>query len=435
MIDVLKEHTARPLLLADGVVFTCQSCGDCCRSDWLIGVDDTSHAALKDVDWGRYDPALAGGEKFKRLPLPLLSGERTTFARAPSGACVFLTTDSRCAIHRHLGYGAKPQVCREFPYHFVETPDGIAAGLSFACSAVLNHQGEPLARQAAAVADVVAGSARVTKLPDPVVLYSGLDITWAQYRPIEDALLAILGDETIAFPSALLTGSLLVALAVSLARLEQRGAKGPAGNRTLVDGLAELARQRHHRLLDVAAAVPVPARGSLTYLAPLYTWLQFSRRKMSRAGLVWALYANYFRFRRRSGRLPDLLGDDGSFEIAAVASVGFTSDDPEVAAFLREYWRHVVARKTLTPMHGVFRGYHTMLALYAFTKWIAKLHAHREGRTMTALPDVRAAVRLVEQRFVLHAQFARIFELSPVLTLLVDRLYRERGFVPRVVLS
>jgi hypothetical protein len=44
-------------------------------------------------------------------------------------------------------------------------------------------------------------------------------------------------------------------------------------------------------------------------------------------------------------------------------------------------------------------------------------------------------VRLVEQRFVLHAQFARVFELSPVMTLLADRLYRERGFVPRVVLE
>src|SRR5918996_2633288 len=86
---------ARPLLLADGVVFTCQSCGDCCRGDWLIGVDDASHAALADVDWGRHDPALAAGEKFTRIPLPLASGERMTFARTPAGACLFLGDDSR----------------------------------------------------------------------------------------------------------------------------------------------------------------------------------------------------------------------------------------------------------------------------------------------------------------------------------------------------
>jgi Fe-S-cluster containining protein len=414
---------ARPLLLAEDVVFTCQNCGDCCRGEWLIGVDDASHAALKDV---------VGAEKFTRLPLPLASGERVTLARSPSGACVFLSDDNRCGIHDDLGYAAKPQVCREFPYQFVETPDGIATGLSFACTAVLNHRGAPLAHQADAIADVVAGSVRVAKLPDPIVLYSGVDIGWEQYRPIEGALLEILGDDAIAFPRALLAGSLLVTLAVSLARLEQRGSKS---GHTLADGLDELARKHYRPLVDVAVRVPVPPRGSLTHLAPLYTWLQLSRAKTSRFGLVWALYRNYLRFRRRAGRLPDLVSGLGSFDLAAVAQVRFRSDDPAVAGFLREYWRHVVVRKTLTPMHGVFRGYHTMLTLYAFMTWSAKLRAHREGRAETTLEDARDAVRLVEQRFVLHAQFARLFELSPVLTVLVDRLYRERGFVPRAVLS
>ena len=422
---------SRPLLLADGVVFTCQSCGDCCRSDWLIGVDDASHARLQTVEWGRYEPALAAGEKFTRLPLPLESGERMTLARTAAGACVFLTPESRCGIHTHLGHGAKPQICREFPYHFVETPDGIATGLSFACSAVLHHRGAPLARQASEIADIVAGSARVGKLPDPITLYSGVDIGWRQYRAIEDALLAILADEALPFPNALLTGSLLVALAVSLARLRQRGPGGP----TLDGGLAELAQERYRRLIDVATRVATPARGSLAYLAPLYTWLQLSRRKTSRAGLALALYGNYLRFRRRSGRLPDLLGDHGSFDVGAVERTRFVTDDPETAAFLREYWRHVIVRKTLTPMHGVFRGHHTMLTLYGLMKWIAKLRAHRDGRAATTLDDTRGAVRVVEQRVVLHAQFARIFQLSPVLTLLADRLYRQRGFVRRVVLE
>ena len=424
----------RPLLLADRVVFTCQNCGDCCRSDWLIGVDDAAHAALKDVDWARHDLALGAGEKFTRLSLPLASGERMTFARASSGACVFLTGDSRCGIHSHLGYGAKPQVCREFPYHFVETPDGIVAGLSFACSAVLHHQGAPLSAQEAEVAAVVAGSARVGRVPDTITLYSGVDIDWPRYRALEEALLSVLGDEAIAWPHALLTGSLLVALAVSLARLEQKRGQDATKGQTLIGGLAELREQRYRQLVEVAARVAPSARDSLTYLAPLYTWLQFSRQKPSRFGLVLALYRNYLRFRRRAGRLPDLVTDGPAFDIRDVARVRFTMDD-EIAAFLREYWCHVVARKTLTPMHGVFRGYHTMLTLYAFMKWIAKLRAHRAGRRATTLEDTRAAVRLVEQRFVLHAQFARMFELSPVMTLLADRLYRERGFVPRVVLE
>jgi lysine-N-methylase len=430
----VSQPTRRLLLLADDVVFTCQSCGDCCRSDWLIGVTEAEHARLAPIDWARHDPALGPGEKFRKLPLPLLSGETMTFARAPSGGCVFLGPENRCGIHTHLGYGAKPQVCREFPYHFVETPDGVVAGLSFACSAVLHHRGVPLASQRDAVNDVLAGSARVARLPDPIVLYSGVDITWPQYRALEDGLLAILADATVPFPRGLMAGSLLIALAVSLARIEQRATDTPP-RQTLAAALAELATERYRRLVDVAAGVRPPLRRTLTHLAPLYTWLEFSRRATSRAGLVLALYRNYLRFRRGTGRLPDLLGDTGTFDVAAVDRVRFDAEAPDVGAFLREYWRHVITRKTLVPMHGVFRGYQTMLVLYAFTRYLAKLAAHRDNRGVTTLDDVRHAVRLIDQRFLLHSKFADVFELSPILTLLTDRLYRHRGFVARAVLE
>jgi len=99
----------RPLLLPDSVVFTCQNSGACCRSDWLIGVDDAAHAQLRDVDWTVHDPALPKANAFVPLPFALPSGERATFARTPDGACVFLTADARCGIHRHRGAAVKPQ--------------------------------------------------------------------------------------------------------------------------------------------------------------------------------------------------------------------------------------------------------------------------------------------------------------------------------------
>ena len=116
-------------------------------------------------------------------------------------------------------------------------------------------------------------------------------------------------------------------------------------------------------------------------------------------------------------------------------SIAFDADGPETGAFLREYWRHAIVRKTLTPLHGVFRGYQTMLALYAFTKWAAKLTALRRGRPAATAADVRDAVRLIEQRFVLHARFADVFTLSPVLTLMADRLFRDPAFVRGAVLE
>jgi Fe-S-cluster containining protein len=424
------------LLLPPDIVFTCQQSGACCRNDWLIGVEDAARARLEAVDWTRLSSPLPAGPKFTPLPFALAGGERTTFARRPDGACVFLEPDERCGIHTRLGAAAKPQVCREFPYSFVETPDGVAVGLSFACTAVRAHHGRPLGEQEADVREVLAGSTRVRRVPDPIVLYSSIDIRWAEYRPLEDALLSLLSNTECPLPVALLAGSVLITLCVGLTQVETRARReGRPPTETLVSGLAQLAADGHRKVIAVAEQARFPRQPRLTPLAPLYTWLEFSRRRPSRLGLVLALYRNFFRFRRGRGRLPDWITGGPPFDIADVQTVAFDARAPEIEPFLREYWRHVVFRKTLTPLHGVFRGYQTMLALYAFTKWAAKLGALRRGRRAVSAADVRDAVRLIEQRFVLHARFADVFTLSPVLTLMADRLYQDPAFVRGAVLE
>lgn len=327
-------------------------------------------------------------------------------------------------------------MCREFPYSFVETPDGVAVGLSFACTAVRAHHGRPLADQQAEIRDILAGSTRVRRLPDPLVLYASLEVTWAQYRAIEAALLALLAHDECTLPRALLAGSVLISLCVGLAHVEAAARReGRAPAETLVNALARLEQDRYRQLLAIAAQARFPQRPRLTPLAPLYTWLEFSRRRPSRLGLVLALYRNVFRFRRGRGRLPDHITGGPPFEIADVRAIAFDASAPPIDRFWRRYWRHVIVRKTLTPLHGVFRVYQTMLALYAFTTWAAKLTALRRGRAAVTEADVREAVRLIEQRFVLHARFADVFTLSPVLTLVADRLFRDPAFVRGALLE
>jgi len=424
----------KPLLLPAGVVFTCQNSGACCRSDWLIGVDEASHADLEDVDWARHDPAIPSGPKFHPLPFALPSGETLTFARKPCGECVFLTADTRCAIHAHLGYRRKPQVCKEFPYSFVETPEGVAVGVSFACTAVRAHHGRTLAEQEGEVREVVAGSRRVRRLPDPISLHARLEVTWDEYKALEAAWLDLLARSDLPVPLALIAGSVLVTLAVGLKRsqaLAEQAGREPG--ETLAGGLAALAGERYARVVAIAANARYPKRPSLTYLAPLYTWLEFSQRPMSRFRLVGTLYANFLKFRHGRGAVRDVTGG-GSAALERVQPVAFAADG-EIDGFLREYWSHVLFRKTLTPMHGVFRGYQTMLALYGFTKWVAKLHAARAGRARCDLTDLKEAVRLVEQRLIIHARFVDLFDVSPFLTALVDRLYRQPAFVRAAVLE
>lgn len=426
----------RPLLLPDGVVFTCQNSGACCRSDWLIGVDTAAHARLRDVDWTVHDPALPKGDAFVPLPFALPSGERVTFARRADGACVFLTPDARCAIHRHRGAAAKPQVCREFPYHFVETPDGVAVGVSFACTAVRAHQGATLPAQADEIRAVLAGSTRVERLPERLTLFGAVELDWTAYRPIEAALLRLLGHDGHPLAVGLLAGSALLSLCIGLTQLEARAQReGRPSKATLASGLAELAADDYRKLLDIAAGARYPRRPALTHLAPLYTWLEMSRGRLARLPLLRSLYRNYVRFRRARGRLPDAITGGAPLELADVLMVRVDLGAAGVEGFLREYWSHVVFRKTLTPMHGIFRGYQTLLALHSFTKLAARAHAHRRGRTVTELADVREAVRLVERAFVLHARFTDLLKLTPMVTVLTDRLYQQPSFVRTAALD
>ncbi len=432
----MQDDTKKNLILADNVVYTCQNSGACCRNDWLIGVDTVSYAKLQDIDWVKYDPVLGQGEKFKKLDTPLPSGEMITFERNSCGECVFLTKDAKCGIHNHLGYREKPQVCKEFPYYFVETPDGVNVGLSFACTAVRSHKGKSLSEQKPEILEVLSGSYRVRRIPDSINLFSLLDISWKEYKWVEEGLLAIFNQQQFSFPLALIAGSIFNSVCITLKQVEETAKKSnETPKETLQGGLEKLKQDNYRRVFAIAENIGYPKNSTLTYLAPFYTWLQLSKKQSSRFALLFNLYGNYFKFRKGRGIVPDFITQKEPFDIEQIKKIRFMTNNQDIDHFLREYWIHVLFRKTLTPMHGVFRGYQTLLVLYGFMKWSAKLQAHQNGRTQVNIEDIQEAIRMVEQRFILHAQFTNIFKLSTVLTAMIDRLYLHNTFVPGVVLE
>ena len=146
--------------------------------------------------------------------------------------------------------------------------------MSFACTAVRAHQGASLPAQAEEIRAVLAGSARVERLPEALTLFGAMDVGWDVYRPIEAALLHLLGSRRDPLPVGLLAGSALLSLCIGLTQLEVRARReGRAAPATLAGGLADLAAGDYRKLLDIAAGARYPRRPALTYLAPLYTWL------------------------------------------------------------------------------------------------------------------------------------------------------------------
>lgn len=96
--------------------------------------------------------SLVTGCSLEDLPLLALSEEERQsaglfgFTRAlakAGGRCSFLDSDGLCRLQGK----AKPSMCSLFPFTFMQCPEGVLCGLSFASSGVLLNAGPPLKEQ------------------------------------------------------------------------------------------------------------------------------------------------------------------------------------------------------------------------------------------------------------------------------------------------
>lgn len=100
-------------------------------------------------------------------------------------ACVFLNEDQLCTIHAELGATAKPITCRQYPFQFTRTPDGIFVGASFFCTSIRQNSGRPMMEHALEILLELLPEAVTSQVPDPIPLNGHESLTWEQYRSLE----------------------------------------------------------------------------------------------------------------------------------------------------------------------------------------------------------------------------------------------------------
>lgn len=127
------------------VRYGCVRCGKSCRHDWDIWI----HRDLP----ARIEPHL------RQLGLTFESAfvheeGRVRLARDEHG-CRFLQ-DSLCSLHCQLGVRNKPNFCQQYPWFFVETPEGLRVSASYTCTAVLQGAGPPLSEQRTEIEECLA---------------------------------------------------------------------------------------------------------------------------------------------------------------------------------------------------------------------------------------------------------------------------------------
>ncbi len=119
--------------------YECTSCAACCRQPWLAEVEPERLQPILDHDWAAKYPQLR--ERPGVVQATVDNRAANVLNKNNKGECIFLDADNLCIIHKELGYEAKPQICKRFPYFSAPMPDRDHISANFGCHGVQRHEG------------------------------------------------------------------------------------------------------------------------------------------------------------------------------------------------------------------------------------------------------------------------------------------------------
>ena len=189
-----REGLAEAPLRAPGaLVHGCVACGSCCMGTDIGPLTDGDLARLEDA--GDWRDVLPEGVEGYRTPVRY-EGQTITLMARTRDRCVFLDDDKLCLVHKVSGAATKPTICRQFPYTFTRTPDGVDVSFSMECRAWHRARavGRPVAEQEDALRVFLREGGPVLDLPSPVPAGPGADWPvdrWLQARA--EAIEAVTG--------------------------------------------------------------------------------------------------------------------------------------------------------------------------------------------------------------------------------------------------
>ncbi len=347
--------TAQPLR------FDCLQCGECCRA-WTVPVPVVHVKEHLQVDWVRERAA----EMREAGVGPLLPSKRgATVCTLNTGVgdtldCVFLGAGGLCQIHARIGVEAKPSPCRQFPFHFTETPNGVEAYLDPACKAVSAQHGPEVP---VTELEEVASYGTIEQLGE-LEWRDGRAMTWEEYESLRVRVRGILTEDATVAERAWRAWH--VARTGSEPTTERAAAGTDGLGRRLV--LTML-------LLVFRNAWEQKRRGQSSF-----------RRSLRLLGLAFGLLLG-------GGRVP-IEARGITVDAGTVDDIPWEPDSPELRPVLDRWLASFADRHELAPM--ATRGAGLLLSNLFLISWFARAVASAAGRAPTA-DDVIDGIQLTEK--------------------------------------
>ena len=373
----------------------CQSCGDCCKS-YHVRVSASESARIHGQGWDK-DPELV------LVPLTIhdkkMGGERLNHKE--DGSCVFLDNENRCRIHAKHGEAAKPMACRIYPYVMVPADDHWRVGLRYACPAVSENVGRPLAehqkelREFASILEAEPET-DIEESATPPELQPGQSLSWADLIAFTKAINAMLSD---------ISGSIELRLrrVLALSSLCRKSRFESVQGRRLTEFLDLITTALNDEVVDEAEAMTPPGwvgRMIFRQMTAIYCRRDYgpyagvgSHGRIARLRSAW-------RFAMGRGKVPRLhaLMPETNFNVVEQPLKELSLDTD---ALLTRYYRVKVESLQFcgsANFHYKFwDGLDSLLLTYPATMWLARVL--RSDGALTADEAVSMALRIVDDNF------------------------------------
>lgn len=353
----------------NGINYECGNCGHCCLG-WPVPLTEEDYKRIISL----------AEEASIAVPNTQLADHQPPFTRmlgkGPDGRCQYLTDDNLCQIHLLAGPDAKPTICRQFPYSFTETPNGVYATVSFVSQAVLMNHGRPLSDQN----ELLQARRQLSKewQGELSLDWSGLQyidgfpMTWNEYIECESKMMPFIQNKDMRAEKALQTCS-----------------------RILTDSLPAGA------ILERVPPLPVPTK----------TVDQLLLRRL------YDLYMNDDPYHCTAGDLfiqaflsdldeppstVHITGSGKTTSFGQVFSLKLGRLDQNSEDLLRRFiYNRIFGKLYLGPMHFQFSllaGLHHLLLLVCLVRLRIKLSCIAQGRSALSFNEIAEIVRDLERR-------------------------------------
>lgn len=293
--------------------------------------------------------------------------------RQVDGACVFLETDGRCAVHAQLGHDAKPVPCRRFPFVVMAHGEQRYVRASFACPTVVAARG-------AGPDEIAAELERdpdTAPLPDAYRL-GARSLSPALYERLEALLTAWLETAPDLARALAAAGTLILQLDVP----------------DLEDTFEARTSPEVRARLE-AEARPFSARDARLLLTPfLLLGAPPSQGRLSRAFHAVKLLFGRGRFLTHAA--------PAAVPLALLPGVRFPPECARPGGLLRRYLLHLLRSRAFLVTLSVEMQVTLLGVAFALVRWNARARAALAGRADVDESDLAAAVSATDLEHFAH---------------------------------